>query len=159
MTPVFKKILCTTDFSEGSYLVLDVACRLASQEGAELLLMYSVPFPAPNPKGFKTEAEARQQAIADARAELEKIIREQFSSCSNARAVVGSGNAAHQIVSVARKEDIDVVVISTQGKTGWRRLLLGSVAEEVLRTAPCPVLTVRQSEEEAVTRGMTEAQS
>jgi nucleotide-binding universal stress UspA family protein len=55
----------------------------------------------------------------------------------------GHGNAAAEIVRIADREQVDVIVIATYGKTGWRRLVLGSVAEKVVRLATCPVVTVR----------------
>jgi nucleotide-binding universal stress UspA family protein len=59
------------------------------------------------------------------------------------RTVVGHGDPANEIVCIAEQEQIDLIVIATFGKTGWRRFAFGSVTEKVVRLASCPVLTVR----------------
>jgi nucleotide-binding universal stress UspA family protein len=64
------------------------------------------------------------------------------------RADVAVGEAAREIVRTAEKEQADLIVISTRGRTGWGRLVFGSVAEKVVRTAHCPTLTVRAPEGE-----------
>jgi universal stress protein A len=61
----------------------------------------------------------------------------------SARAIIGHGDAADEIVRIGEEEKADLIVIATHGMTGWRHLIFGSVAEKVVRRAGCPVLTVR----------------
>jgi nucleotide-binding universal stress UspA family protein len=83
----------------------------------------------------------------DARCRLETIVREDDRRDLNARAVVSTiAGPANGIVGYAAREHIDVIVMGTHGRTGLSHLLMGSVAERVIRTAPCPVLTVRATE-------------
>jgi nucleotide-binding universal stress UspA family protein len=66
----------------------------------------------------------------------------------NVRKIVLEGNAAEQIVDLARSEKADIIVTATHGLTGWRKFIFGSVAEKVVRLAGCPVLTVPAPQEE-----------
>jgi len=59
------------------------------------------------------------------------------------RQIVVLGGAADEIIRISGEEKVDLIVIATHGQTGWRHMVFGSVAEKVVRLAPCPVLTVR----------------
>jgi universal stress protein A len=61
---------------------------------------------------------------------------------------VRAGLPSHEIVEVAKKMDVDLIVIATHGYTGWKHFCIGSTAERVVRAAPCPVLVVREKEHE-----------
>jgi nucleotide-binding universal stress UspA family protein len=136
-----KKILCPVDFSEPSQEALIIARELAVTYDAEVRLLHVIPFPAPNPRGLASEEEAE----AFARREVEVKLREIQQGGESF--LVRVGDAAGQIISTAKAEDIDVIVMSTHGLTGWRRFVLGSVTEQVLQSAPCPVLSVRHNAE------------
>lgn len=64
------------------------------------------------------------------------------------RTIVGHGDVADEIVRIAETEKADLIVTATHGTTGWRRFVFGSVAEKVVRLAKCPVLTIRNPQEE-----------
>jgi nucleotide-binding universal stress UspA family protein len=63
------------------------------------------------------------------------------------QAKIEQGEAADEILRAAREEGADVIVIATHGLTGWRHMVFGSVAEKVVRTAPCPVLTIHATKQ------------
>lgn len=152
-----KKILCPTDFSEPSYLALKTANELALHFSAELYFVHVVaPIPrlsvskVPEVHGgphdfniplhlekLEEEADARLHQVADER--LSKELRVHH--------IVVHGRAADEIVRVAEKESVDLIVLATHGETGWRHFFFGSVAEKVVRMATHPVLTIRGAHE------------
>jgi nucleotide-binding universal stress UspA family protein len=139
MFPI-RTIVHATDFSDSARAALQVACSLARERGARLVILHVQPPPA------TTRAVA--QAILDEgsyRDELRQGLHGLLAEGDAARAEyrVVTGEAAPEILRVAREGPCDVLVLGTHGRTGLRRLLLGSVAEQVVRHAPCPVVTVR----------------
>jgi len=145
----YKKILCTTDFSEASYAALPTAAILAEQCGAQLLLVHVIPFPAPNNHGLSTEEECERVATTEAESVLRRIGDERLTGCGRAHSFVRIGDPVTEIISVAQQEQVDMIVIATHGYSGWRHVIFGSVTESVLRLAPCPVLTVRSPDDRA----------
>ena len=146
-----KKLLCPTDFSEPSREALKVAVEFALHFGAQLSLVNVVPMlPVlsrdPN-YAFKVP-EYEQMLNADAEERLNELIGEVTTPLTNIRTILGHGDAASEIVRIAEKENVDMIVIATHGMTGWRRVVFGSVAERVVRLAKCPVLTTRVSQAE-----------
>jgi nucleotide-binding universal stress UspA family protein len=79
---------------------------------------------------------------------VDEYAKNKFSSDLKVRTVVLQGNPADQIVELAESEKVDMIVTATHGWTGWRRFIFGSVAEKMVRTAGCPVLTVPAPKEE-----------
>jgi nucleotide-binding universal stress UspA family protein len=140
-----KRIVCPTDFSEAAAPAERQAVALARPLGAEIVLLH-VATESPlwretlGTAQVREVFEAQRRWVADALAERVVALAGQGVS---ARAVVKVGVPWEQIVRVAADEDADMIVMGTQGRTGLDRLLLGSVAERVVRRAPCPVLTVR----------------
>ncbi len=143
-----RRILVPVDFSSGSLRALDYARELAVGTGAELLLLYvfepldfsgySETF-LPSPQLTQVLAAHR----ARAREHLKRLEGETPDRGIRVRSRLAEGAPAQRIVEIAREEEVDLVVIGTLGRTGLAHLLLGSVAERVVRLAHCPVLTVR----------------
>jgi nucleotide-binding universal stress UspA family protein len=133
------------DFSGASYLALQQAIALASHFQAKLLLAHIVPTshgipPDPayifeGPQGFQ---EQQKVAAEDRMA----ITAQKIPAEMTARTIVGTGDAAEEIVRLATSEGADVIVIATHGTTGWRHLVFGSVAEKVIRLSERPVLVI-----------------
>ena len=154
-----KKILCPTDFSEPSYKALKTANDLAMQFSSELILIHIITpmqiFPSapgfapgqPAAGGYIT-AEMTEEIREHAQKSLEMAIEDKISPEVKVQKVVFQGNPAEGITSYAEENDIDVIVIGTHGYTGWRHLLIGSVTEKVVRSAPCPVLTIPADKEQ-----------
>lgn len=139
----FTRIACPLDFSDVSYEALKSADRLAQRTGAELLLIHVISLPVVNGQDFEaddTAFQARQEACEH----LRQIIATRLSHLGKVRFVVRFGDSVEQtLVDIAREKETDIIVIGTHGLTGWRRLVLGSVTDDVMRLASCPVLTVR----------------
>lgn len=122
---IVKEILFATDFSESSDAAARVAREYARQFGARLHALHVV-WPAAD----TTESPLLSKLAEELGAEVPVV------------AAVESGAPAGRIVHYAERHGIDLIVLGTHGRTGMTRALLGSVAERVVRTAPCPVLTV-----------------
>ncbi len=139
-----KRILCPTDFSEPSYAALDQAITLAAHFGAELGLLHVVPFsPAPSPD---------MMAMVIPLPDTERLNNALRQLCDMAALRVPEGVKAHcdvkmgyadkEIACAIEDGNFDWLVIATHGKSGWRHMVFGSVAEAIVRQVRCPVLTV-----------------
>jgi universal stress protein A len=149
MAPNVTTILVPTDFSETADTALGYAKNLARSLGASLHLVHVFTDPYA-PATYVPEVyapvppEARQRALEAAHQRLaERLDPEEEARFHGSRAVVRGGLTAMQIGRYATDNSIDLIVMGTHGHRGVAHLLLGSVAEHVVRTAPCPVLTVR----------------
>lgn len=148
--PLFRRILVCTDFSENSLPARDKALALARSFGSELMLLHVV-----NPRllGYPAFDDHIPIDWTDIQRSIDEIVRENLDqSLSECRKVVPettahlcSGEPAVEIVPFAKKHNVDLIVMGTHGWTGFKHLILGSTAENVVRTAHCPVLTVRSS--------------
>jgi nucleotide-binding universal stress UspA family protein len=76
---------------------------------------------------------------------LEELAKPLLARGLKVHTIVTHGDPASEIVKIAKQKSVDIIVIATHGNTGWRRLAFGSVAEKVVRTATCPVLTIRSA--------------
>ena len=146
-----RHILAPTDFSDYSKQALRDASELAQTFGATLALLHVVePSPylgefTPPPMGEDLLDDLEQQA----RAKLARILPEaQQAKIEMPRSVV-MGSPSLKIVETAEAEHVDLIVMATHGPTGLSHLLIGSVTERVVHTAPCPVLTIRPVTEKA----------
>ena len=136
-----KKILVPTDFSTTTKAAMQLATSLARDSGAALVILH-VEEP-PMAYGGGEFYYGIQEPDQD---ELLRMLHE-FVPADPAVPYVHrsvTGDPAHTIVRVAEEEDVDMIVMASHGRTGLTRLLMGSVAEVVVRHAKCPVLTVKQ---------------
>ena len=165
MAPTVKRILVPTDFSETADKALVYAKDLATRIGASLHLVHVFKDPyavaAYTPEVYTpVPAEVRERAMEEVRERLlERLDADEEQQFRGSRGIV-RGLVAPQIVDYAATQDIDLIVIGTHGRRGVAHLLLGSVAEHVVRTAACPVLTVRaehRNAEEQVEEAATTA--
>jgi nucleotide-binding universal stress UspA family protein len=136
-----KTLVHPTDFSATAAYAFRLACDLARDHGARLFVLHVLPAPLrvlggtealpPTPEEIGLEwAEAQlRQLRPDDGVPVETCLR--------------LGAAAQEIIRLAQETSCDLIVIGTHGRTGLRRVLLGSVAEQVLRGAACPVVTVK----------------
>ncbi len=147
-----RQIVVPLDFSEPSANALQTAAGLAEKFAAKLLLLHVVPSMhyaeyTASYQGLafagvdfaKLEGEARREAEE----RLAPLVKDLESRGLKARAVVRSGEAAHEILQFAEAEKADVIVIATHGYSGFKHFLLGSITERVIRLAACPVFVVR----------------
>jgi nucleotide-binding universal stress UspA family protein len=137
-----KKILFPTDLSPLSKEGLEYAASLARARRGKLIILYVEELPLAYdygvPKPETEHLERELNALSPAKADLE--IEHRFMPARLGEVAVSPADA---IVEFARSEGADLIVMGTHGRSGLSRLLMGSVAEEVLRKAPCPVLTFR----------------
>lgn len=140
------RILAPTDFSEFSKHSVESAHALAKIFGAKLVLLHVVelpPYPieglGPSPAGATFLEDLERQANLD----LARVLPETPDSQVEVMRQVAVGTPPRKIVEVAEAEKADLIVMATHGRTGLSHLMMGSVAERVVRTAPCPVLTIR----------------
>ncbi len=144
----FNTILCPTDFSDPSLVGIKTAQELALKFSAEIILINVVPpipvFSMPEPNLAPVfDAPAYQTEISkSAEKRLQKLAKDHFTEEIQHRTRVIVGDPAGEIVDFARREAVDIIVISTHGHTGWKRFLVGSVTEKVIRYAACYVLSV-----------------
>lgn len=147
-TDIFHRIVAPTDFSEFAEEAWGLAQRVAQTLGSVLVLahvfveppVYGDPVAVPVSWTVVMEAE---QWVAN---ELDRWAEQARKRGITARTVMRTGSAAPQIVDLVTEVRADVIVMGTHGRGGMSRVLLGSVADRVIRTAPCPVLTVRKPE-------------
>jgi nucleotide-binding universal stress UspA family protein len=162
---LYTHILMPTDFSTAANQALAYACEEATQHQATLTLLHVMPqhtatevyyvtsTPGP-PMGFEAEFggklpsppilppdTVRRDHTEEALTQLQDLIPPSFTGPWYVK--VATGNPADAIVQVAQELTVDLIVMATHGRTGLPHVFLGSVAEKVVRHAPCPVLTVR----------------
>ena len=141
-----QKILCPVDFSEDSKKALRVALDLKKQFGATLDVVTVVIDPFGDyvhPTKARYIESSKQWAIEDAKQDLKKLKEEFFPDEEGVGMHVLFGIPAEEVLNFVKQEGHDLIVIGTHGRRGIARLVIGSVAEEVIRKASCPVLTVR----------------
>jgi nucleotide-binding universal stress UspA family protein len=136
-----RTILHPTDFSPGSAAAFAAACDLARDYDARLIVLHAFgPVVPVGAEGVIVSADL-DELRAIARKELDAV--RPTNPAVRVERVVREGPSTQVILEAAKEFGADLIVIGTHGRTGFRRLLLGSVTEEVLRKAPCPVLTVK----------------
>ena len=149
-----KNVLVATDFSEAAGMALSYGRELARAFGARLHVVHvvqdlSLHLGAPEYTVTLTQLQSELQ-------ESERVRAEGLVSDDDRRTLRATvalpmhTSAAHGIVAYAREAEADLIVLGTHGRTGMERLFMGSVAEHVTRSAPCPVLVVRSPEREFV---------
>jgi nucleotide-binding universal stress UspA family protein len=145
----FRRILYATDFSSASRPALAMAIALARQNRAPLSIVHALP-PLVMPLGgdmayisARTYDTIDQNARRYAQKHLTALAARAKKAGVRTTALLLDGTPHEQILRAARRTRADLVVIGTHGRTGLSKVLLGSVAERVIRFARCPVLTVR----------------
>ena len=146
---VFRRILHATDFSSASRPALVKAIALAGQNGATLQIIHVLsPLVLPAGGDFAFMPAETYEAIdlrarQHAQKQLAALVARARKSGVRAAATLAEGSPHEQVPRAARRGRADLLVIGTHGRTGVSKLLLGSVAERLVRVSPCPVLTVR----------------
>jgi nucleotide-binding universal stress UspA family protein len=132
---MIKRILAPTDFSELSAKGVRYASQLTKELGSELVIMNIVPLDESN---FASKREIDQHKL-----ELDEfLLARDLNPNLNIRKLVEPGVPSGTIISFAERENCDLIVMSSHGRSGLSRVLVGSVTEQILRKSPCPVLVV-----------------
>jgi nucleotide-binding universal stress UspA family protein len=155
MQLAFRTILVPTDFGDAAQLALEYAQAIAKRFDAGLRVVHVVetPMPLDIELAAPDAGRANERAMDDARRGLAAVL--QGITSGNVIGQLLVGHTADQIVAYAADHDVDLIVMGTHGRRALARVIVGSVAERVVRTAPCPVFTVRDSG--ALPRGRVES--
>jgi len=137
-----RRILFASDFSSASRPAFAKALQMARALRAELILIHAFTIAAPVITAATWNILERE-ARAAAQKELDRLHRAARKAGVRATAVIVEGLAADQIVRVAKARRAHLIVMGTHGRTGFSRMVMGSVATRVIASAPCPVMTVR----------------
>lgn len=140
-----KNILVPTDLSEGAEEALDYACELANVLDATIHLVNVIGIPAIGvPElGVALTATVIDSMIAENQKAMDELAARKGTTARMGQVILKTGDARDSINQAALEVGADLIVMGTHGRRGVTRALLGSVAETVVRSAPCPVLTVR----------------
>ena len=143
----FKNILCPIDHSDCSKEALKYAVSFAMKDKSRLYLLHVIDI-----RAFDESIDTMTPQIPDdetlkqLKTKLLDCIPEEIRDDMNVEALVVQGIPFVEIISTAKENDIDMIVIGSHGRTGITHMMMGSVSEKVVRKAPCPVLTVRKSD-------------
>ncbi|MHC4182899.1 MAG: universal stress protein [Planctomycetota bacterium] len=141
-----KKILCPIDYSDCSKEALKYAVSFAMKDEAKLYLLHVIDTHRFDEYLDKIIEQINiDEIIKQLKTRLLECVPEEIRNDMKIEASVVQGIPFAEIISVVKKNKIDMIVMGTHGRTGIVHILIGSVAEKVVRKAPCPVLTVRQS--------------
>ncbi len=140
-----KNILFPVDFSSASEKVLPYAKYLAEKLGAKLFVIFVVEelskyanFYVPHSALDNLE----EEMLKAAEKKMEAFVAEHLEDFPGVETIITRGDIGDEIVRVAEEKAVDLIVMGTHGRKGLEKILLGSVAEQVVKRAPCPVMTV-----------------
>jgi len=142
----FNVIVVPTDFSDFSLRALAYAIGLAEKYGSSLFVLYiaeptlqvsDMAWVGVNDQSLKNEH------AEEAQRQLEQLVRDQVPAGLPVTAEVRTGDAVEEIIQFAENKGADLVVMATHGRSGLSHMLMGSTAEQVIRKASCPVLTLK----------------
>jgi len=133
---VFKRILCPIDLNKLSIAALEIASAFAAQNDATVSIVHVVPSPLPGPLELVPDWEQTVNT------KLLRLARKHFGDRVRWDTIILRGDPAQAIVRAADDLEAELIVMATHGYEGINRFLLGSVAEQVVREAPIPVLTI-----------------
>jgi len=146
-----KKILCPIDHSDCSKEALKYAVSFAMKDEAKLYLLHVIDI-----RSFDESLDTMTRQMPDdetmkqLKTKLFECVPEEIRNDMQVEALVVQGIPFAEIISIAKKNKVDMIVMGTHGRTGLAHIMIGSVSEKVVRKAHCPVLTVRQSGHEFV---------
>lgn len=142
----FERILIAIDFSENSTYAFDCALMLARQFNARLTVMHVINEPI-DLRGFYVPhisfEQLEKEIEAGAADMMEKFCREKMGDYQDFVTSIVTGIPYEEILRAAREIDASLIVVGTHGRTGLDHIIFGSTAERVVRSAPCPVLSIR----------------
>lgn len=148
-----KKILVPQDFSEYSLHALKYAVTFAELFNSELIVLHIVEpivYPADFSFGQVSIPAMEEEIRKHSEEQLDELVEKEIPRNVKSTAIIRVGKPFIEIVEIAKSENVDLIVISSHGRTGMDHVLFGSTADKVVRKAPCPVLTIRPHEHEFV---------
>jgi nucleotide-binding universal stress UspA family protein len=150
-----QRVLWPTDFSELSLRGGRYARGFCEHFGAELHIIHVVPPPLSPDVSLVVPAEvpvavSEPELVQASQKALDALVKENFASYERVVTKVFFGNPWPSVCSYAKDNDIDLIIVTTHGRTGLGHVLIGSTAERIVQHAPCPVLTVKHREKDFV---------
>ena len=157
--PLFrlKKILVPVDFSDCSKKALQYAIPFVRQFAAELILLHVAQRYLPSGELASLSTEFMQRELCDTGEKGLAALQQSLAADVPCKTVLRVGQAHTEIIDAARELEVDLIILSTHGRTGLAHVFLGSTAERIVRHARCPVLIVREREHEFVETPSAEA--
>lgn len=140
----YRRILAPIEFDDTAQSVFDAAVRIAAETGGTVFLTHVVPMVVA-PTGMPNYVDLYKDQEKIAQQKLAAVVQRQRADVK-CELLTRIGDPAHEILTLERQMAADLIVLATHGRKGVKRMLLGSVAEAVLRDATCPVLTVQRHE-------------
>ncbi len=141
----FKNILVATDFSETSKHALQCAVAITDLNQSQLFVLHAL-LPEPRmPVPLDPLPSRADRDLSEAKLKLEGVTSPELIGHVHHKEILERGPVGEVVLDVIQRENIDLLVLGTHGRTGLKKLVLGSIAEELFRRAPCPVLTVGPS--------------
>lgn len=145
--PKYKKVLFCTDFSKNSDRAFDYAFGIAKRDDGVLYILHVIPL---NPQQYDLERHLTKKQLDEITATLQKDREKMFNDKylkyikdkTKIEIITESGREEDKILKFAQKEKIDIIVIGTHGRTGIEHVILGSVAEKIIRRSPIPVFVI-----------------
>jgi nucleotide-binding universal stress UspA family protein len=142
-----RRLLVPVDFSENSRIALEWAMAFADKLDADVVLFHAFEMPDVMKEPAQRHGllnkdmigRAKEEVVKELQAFADKYDEDKISVAPE----IGEGKPFVEIIQAAKTYDVDLIVMGTHGRTGLRSMLIGSVAEKVVRKAPCPVLTVK----------------
>ncbi len=142
----FRHILAPTDFSEYSKKAVASALEWAKKFAAKLTILHVVELPPYPVEGYippSLSTTLLEDLERQASQDLAQLLPEAERAKTEVARLVAVGTPYQKIIEAAEAEQVDLIVMATAGRTGFSHLVLGSIAERAVRTATCPVLTIR----------------
>ncbi len=144
-----QKIVVPVDFSEITDNLVAYACYVAERLGAVIYFFHVVePYPADAMIGAPFAAEYRDKINVASRKKMNNLVHDNQEHCPGCTGRMEAGEPVEKIVEFAKEINSDLIIISTHGAKGLEKILLGSVVEEVLKQAHCPVLIMNPFKEQ-----------
>jgi universal stress protein A len=139
----FKTVLCPTDFSDASYHALEYGLRFATNADGKLVVAHVVHVPSGDllsGESYTMNFKEAQEQVVERMREVHTTRLRSYPKCDLVTVI---GDPAEEITALAKSRNADLIIMSTHGRSGLSHLVMGSVAEQILRHAPCPVFIVR----------------
>ena len=144
MMKTIKKVLVPTDFSELSVAAMEYAKMFATRFDAKVYLVHVVDtVPLIGPDGAPSYMTVAHEVEKDATKELKRFAAKHLGSVKKLELIICEGDPRLEVLKLLEKEDIDLIVMATHGRTGLAHVILGSVAERVVQQSPVPVVVVK----------------
>jgi len=140
----FKNILCPTDFSDESFHAIDYGLRFAKAADGWLVLAHIIHVPSGELYQADGHVLTFEEAKSRSRVLLEQLRDQRLDGYPKCELLVEIGDPYEQLTAIATRRRVDLIITSTHGRTGIQHLVLGSVAEKIIRHAPWPVFVVRR---------------